>query len=71
MCPITEMMCNGRYFGKALRKYCFLPGSSVASPSTSGHEKQESHPPLKEYHRSKRPVPPPRTQKTAGRHRYN
>ena len=42
-------------------------GSSEASPSSSEYEKQERHLPLTDGHRSKRPVPLPRTQKIAGR----
>ena len=53
-------------FGKILPDMILLAGSSGASPSISGYEKEERHPPLTEGHRSNRPVRLPRTQKIAG-----
>ena len=59
-------MHDENHFGKILPNMILFADSSGASPSISGYEKQERHPPLTEGHRSNRPVPPPRTQKIAG-----
>ena len=60
-------MLGENHFGNNLTQYYSFSGSSKVSPFTSGYEKQVRHPPLKEYHRSKRPLPLPRTQKIVGR----
>ena len=71
MCVQLPRWCVTKSYLVKILKILFFSETSVASPSTTGHEKQERRPPLKEGNRSKRPFPPPRTQNIAGRPRYN